>query len=121
MVGPAARWRNFVPRAMFLLPLDVRLDELVALRVFYRLHGRRDLLRGEDEPACVCMSDPRRWRQRLRANLEARGRRGALIRAVRSHREHPSARIQVVRSSYLNVWDSPWSPELKSACSISFG
>ena len=43
--------RNFVPRAMFLLPLDVRLDELVALRVFDLLHGRRDFLRGEDEPA----------------------------------------------------------------------
>jgi hypothetical protein len=56
MVGPAAPRRNFVPRAMFLLPLDVRLDELVALRVFDRLHGRRDFLRGEDEPACVWMS-----------------------------------------------------------------
>ena len=58
MVGPARpeAWRNFVPRAMFLLPLDVRLDELVALRVFDRLHGRRDFLRGEDEPACVWMS-----------------------------------------------------------------
>ena len=55
MVGPArpVAWRNFVPRAMFLLPLDVRLDELVAFRVFYLLHGRRDFLRGEDEPACV--------------------------------------------------------------------
>ena len=121
MVGPARpeAWRN----AMFLLPLDVRLDELVALRVFYRLHGRRDLLRGEDEPACVCMSDPRRWRQRLR-NVEGRGRRGVLMRAVRSHREHPSARIQVVRSvsrSYLNVCASPWSPELRSACSIRRG
>ena len=48
MVGPAAPLRNFFPRAMFLLPLDVRLDELVALRVFYLLHGRRDFLRGED-------------------------------------------------------------------------
>ena len=56
MVGPAAPMRNFVPGAMFLLPLDVRLDELVALRVFDRLHGRRDFLRGEDEPACVWMS-----------------------------------------------------------------
>ena len=53
MVGPAESRRNFVPRAMFLLPLDVRLDELVALRVFDLLHGRRDFLRGEDEPACV--------------------------------------------------------------------
>ena len=59
MVGPdrPVALRNFVPRAaMFLLPLDVRLDELVALRVFDRLHGRRDFLRGEDEPACVWMS-----------------------------------------------------------------
>ena len=107
MVGPGVLMRNFVPRAIFLLPLDVRLDELVALRVLDRLHGRRDLLRGEDEPACVWMGErPRRWRQRLRANAEARGRRGVLMRAVRSHREHPSARIQVVRSvsrSYLNV------------------
>ena len=46
MVGPAHRWRN-----MFLLPLDVRLDYSIALRVFDFLHGRRDLLRGEDEPA----------------------------------------------------------------------
>ncbi len=53
MVGLAGLRRNFVPRAMFLLPLDVRLDELVPFRVFDRLHGRRDLLRGEDEPACV--------------------------------------------------------------------
>ena len=107
MVGPAAPMRNFVPRAaMFLLPLDVRLDELVPLRVLYLLDGRRDFLRGQDEPACVWMSErPRRWRQRLR-NVEARGRRGVLMRAVRSHREHPSARTQVVRSasrSYLKV------------------
>ena len=68
MAGPdrPVVWRNFIPRVMFLLPLDVRLDELVALRVFDLLHGRRDLLRGEDEPACVWMSErPRRWRRRV--------------------------------------------------------
>ena len=51
MVGPAARWRK--SSAIFLLPLDVRLDYSIALRVFDLLYGRRDLLRGEDEPACV--------------------------------------------------------------------
>ena len=45
MVGPAQARRNFVPRAIFLLPLDVCLDELVALCVFYLLDGRRDFLR----------------------------------------------------------------------------
>ena len=58
MVGPARPRRNFFPRAMFLLPLDVRLDELVALRVFYLLHGRRDLLRGENEPAHPRRAEP---------------------------------------------------------------
>ena len=55
MVGPVRPgvWRNFFPRAMFLLPLDVRLDELVAPRVLDLLHGRRDFLCREDEPACV--------------------------------------------------------------------
>ncbi len=62
MAGPdrPEAWRNFVPRAMFLLPLDVRLDELVALRVLDRLHGRRDLLRGEDEPAHARGPEPPR-------------------------------------------------------------
>ena len=64
---------------MFLLPLDVRLDELVAPRVFYRLHGRRDLLRGQDETS--------RW--------PVDAQRGAEACSCESHRA--SARIQVVQ------------------------
>ena len=46
-----ARWLGVI--LVIFRALDVRLDKLVALRVLDFLHGRRDFLRGEDEPACV--------------------------------------------------------------------
>ena len=81
MVGPARpeAWRNFVPRAMFYC---LSISAWMSLSRF--------------ASSIVCTDG---------ATFCA-ARTSQLIRAVRSHREHPSARIQVVRSvsrSYLNV------------------